>query len=82
MRAVPTKLVGVRPDGTYRVPGLVPGRYLAVAIDAPLFGLPANAQIDPQIVAGFARQASEVTIGENEQRTLDLPLLRLPESVR
>jgi hypothetical protein len=82
VRAVTTKLVPVRPDGTFRVQGLIAGRYLAVAIDAPLFAIPSNAQVDPQVVASFARLATQITIGENEQRTLDLVLLKLPDGVR
>jgi hypothetical protein len=82
VRAVTTKLVPIRPDGTFRVQGLVAGRYLAVAIDAPLFAMPSNTQVDPQVVAAFARLATQVTIAEGEQRTLDLVWLTLPDGVR
>ena len=64
-------------DGRFIVSGLAGGRYLAVAIAREGFRRPANP--GPAFFELLAREATPFVIGDDERRTLDLPLWRWPE---
>ena len=57
-------------DGRYRVRGLPPGRYLAIALDY----LEPGEEMDPDRLERFRRDATRVDLGEAESRPLDLRL--------
>jgi protocatechuate 3,4-dioxygenase beta subunit len=62
-----------RPDqeGRYRIRGLPPGRYLAVAVDY----LEPGEELDPERLEQFRRGAVTVDLREAETRTVDLKVL-------
>jgi hypothetical protein len=73
-RALSTRLVFSSLAGAFTVPGLRPGRYLAIAVnraDAALTNAPAS------YFEALARHASPVTIDEAEQKTVTLTLVSL-----
>ena len=63
-----------RPDGSgrYRVPGLPPGEYFAVAVE----WLPAGDADDPDVLSELRPHALRVTLTEGEKKTVDLKLAR------
>ena len=57
-------------DGRFKVGTLPPGEYYAIALDR---ADPTQSQ-DPEVLDGLSRQASAFSLGEGENRTLDLRL--------
>jgi hypothetical protein len=63
--------------GRFVVRGLPAGRYLAAAVAREGFRAPANA--GEEFFAVLSTQATAFVIGDDEKRTLDLPVWRWPE---
>jgi hypothetical protein len=61
-----------RPDqqGQFKVTGLPPGRYLAVAVEA----LASGQERDPELLERLAAAATSLTLAEGESRTLTLTM--------
>ncbi len=61
-----------RPDqhGHFKIRGLPPGKYVAIAIDS----LEPGDERDPDLLAGWRRRGTSVTLSEGEISTLDLKL--------
>jgi hypothetical protein len=67
----------VRGNGTFSVGGLAGGRYYAIAIDRTAFRKPVHA--GPAFFERLSQDATLFTIGDDDRRTLDLPLWHWPE---
>ena len=61
-----------RPDqhGHFKIRGLPPGKYVAIAIDY----LEPGDERDPDLLAGWRRKGAPLTLSEGETQTLDLKL--------
>lgn len=61
-----------RPDqhGQFKIRGLPPGKYIAVAVEY----LEPGDERDPDLLAGWRRHGTSLTLSEGETRTLDLKL--------
>jgi hypothetical protein len=61
-----------RPDqqGQFKIRGLPPGKYVAIAVEY----LEPGDERDPELLAGWRRQGTSLTLSEGEARTLDLKL--------
>ena len=57
-------------DGRYRIRGLPPGRYLAIALEY----LEPGEELDPERLEQFRRDAVRIDLGDGETRALDLRL--------
>jgi protocatechuate 3,4-dioxygenase beta subunit len=57
--------------GKYRLPGLLPGRYYAIAAPRERLAMPPNA-MDLALFEQFAKEATPFVVGEDEQRQIDL----------
>jgi hypothetical protein len=58
-------------DGRYRIRGLPPGRYLAVALEY----LEPGEELDPERLEEFRRDATAVDLREAESRAVDWRVL-------
>src|SRR5262249_8233692 len=70
-----------RPDqhGQFKIRGLPPGKYVAVAVEY----LEPGDERDPDLLAGWRRHGTSLTLSEGEARTLDLKLsVSYPRIVR
>ncbi len=63
-----------RHDRTYRVDGLPPGGYLAIAVGSIL----QNAWHDPNVLERLWSRATSFHLEEGERKTLDLRLATIP----
>ncbi|MEE8154447.1 MAG: hypothetical protein V3T53_05750, partial [Phycisphaerales bacterium] len=61
-------------DRTYRVDGLPPGGYLAIAVESIL----QNAWHDPSVLERLWSRATSFHLEEGERKTLDLRLATIP----
>ena len=63
-----------RPDhnGQFRISGLPPGRYLAIAVDH----LEAEGERDPELLARLKDRATQLILGEGESKTISLGLIQ------
>ena len=70
---------GVQPrhDGTYRVEGLPPGDYLAIAVESIL----QHAWHDAKVLERLWSRATSFHLDEGERKTLDLRLERMPRDL-
>jgi hypothetical protein len=61
-----------RPDqqGQFKIRGLPPGKYLAIAVEY----LEPGDERDPDLLAGWRRHGTSLTLSDGETRTLDLKL--------
>jgi len=69
-RALPSAPVR---DGIYRLPGVLAGDYLVVAVSSATL---IQALQNPQTMASIAKQGTRLTIGERDKRTLSLTVVR------
>jgi hypothetical protein len=67
-----TKRSFVDPYGHYRIPGLMPGRYLVAAIPRDRLSGPMGADTD--LFEQLSKVATSLVIGEDEERRVDLKL--------
>jgi hypothetical protein len=61
-----------RPDqqGQFKIRGLPPGKYMAIAVEY----LEPGDERDPDLLAGWRRHGTSLTLSDGETRTLDLKL--------
>jgi protocatechuate 3,4-dioxygenase beta subunit len=71
-----TRRAGVDANGNYRVSGLLAGRYYIAAVPRERIFLPGG-EGDLAIFEQLAKDAATITIGENEQRRVDLNVLQV-----
>ena len=74
INSVHTRRSGVDITGRFRMQGVLPGRYLLIAIpqeraNALNFGSP-----DPSLFEQFAKEATSIAVAEDEQRQVDLKI--------
>ena len=62
-------------EGAFRITGLPPGDYVAAAVTRIGFG-PMGELYDPQVLETLAARGERITVGERDQRTLNLRLVR------
>jgi hypothetical protein len=62
---------GTDQTGAFRVSGLLPGRYFAVALPRERMNSPSGSQ-DEAFFEQLSKEATSFVIGENEQRQVDL----------
>ena len=65
-----TRRTGVDGSGKYRVPGLMPGRYFAIALPRDRMNLTSNA--DAEMFELLSKEATAIVVGDDEQRQVDL----------
>jgi hypothetical protein len=61
-------------DGRFKVTAILPGEYLAIALDA----VDPGEATDPEFLDRIQRLATKVSIGEGETKVLDLKMTALP----
>ena len=74
--ATRTKRTGVDANGSYRVSGLMPGRYYIIAVPRERLTFPANA-VDSAYFEQLSKEAETIVIGDSEQRRVDLRVQQL-----
>jgi protocatechuate 3,4-dioxygenase beta subunit len=77
MNSSRTRRAGAMQNGHYRVTGLMPGRYFAVAVPRERLSMP-TAAMDTAFFEQLAKEATSFVIGEDEQRTVDLRIVSSP----
>jgi hypothetical protein len=60
-------------DGHFRVPGLMPGRYLVAAVPRDRLSMPMGG--DPTFFEELSKVATSVVLGEDEERRVDLKVV-------
>ena len=68
-----SRTTGTSTTGDFRLPGLPPGEYLVLAVDAEV----AIDLQDAQFVAAAARVATRVTLGEGEKKSVSLTVTQI-----
>jgi hypothetical protein len=63
----------VAADGPFRVPGLMPGRYLVAAVPRDRLSMPMGG--DPTFFEELSKVATSVVLGEDEERRVDLKVV-------
>jgi hypothetical protein len=58
--------------GHYLITGLLPGRYFAIAVPRDRLAAFSFGQVDPSFFEQLAKEATSVTVAEDEQRQVDL----------
>ena len=69
------KRVTADENGRFRIGGITPGNYTALALDAAGFGV----ERDPMLVQIHRNRLVSVNVGEGEQQTIDLQIARSEE---
>ncbi|MEP6915664.1 MAG: carboxypeptidase-like regulatory domain-containing protein [Acidobacteriota bacterium] len=69
-----TRRAAVDPDGHFRVPGLMPGRYWIAATSRARVSV-SMAAADQEYFERLSKEATAVVLGEDEQRKIDLSLI-------
>jgi hypothetical protein len=72
--ALRTRRTSTDPSGGFRVTGLLPGRYYAIAVPRDRIMLPGSS-MDAAYYEELTKDATAFVIGENEQRVLELKLV-------
>lgn len=60
-------------NGHFRIPGLMPGRYFIAALPRERLSMPMNG--DPAFFEELSKVATSLTIGEDEERKVDLKIV-------
>jgi hypothetical protein len=74
MNSFKTRRSIVAPNGHYKIPGLMPGRYFAAAIARDRLDMPPGGA-DAAFFEELAKEATTFVIGEDEQRQVDLKVI-------
>ena len=69
-----TRRGGVDLTGHFKLPGLQAGRYYLIALPQERANALNYGSIDPSLFEQFAKEATVVTVGEDEQRQVDLKI--------
>jgi hypothetical protein len=73
MMSTRTRRGGSDADGHFRITGLMPGRYLIVAVSRFRLNMGPNA--DAAFFEQLSKEATPLVIGEDEQRRVDLKIV-------
>ncbi len=74
--ATTTKHGLVMEDGTYKITGLPSGRYFVLAVSGT--ARPLADETSPEVWEAFAKEATVVTVGDNERKACDLRVRSRP----
>ena len=77
--SIRTKRSGTDSNGRFKVMGLLPGRYYALAASRERLSVPTMNQ-DASFFEQLAKDATTFSVGEDETRQVDLKLVPLPDS--
>jgi hypothetical protein len=72
------KLVPADPDSGYRVSGLPPGEYHAIAIDAGALDPFSEEWRNPELLGALATMARRLTVGEGSRVSVELRRSPMP----
>jgi protocatechuate 3,4-dioxygenase beta subunit len=72
--SIHTRRGGADVTGHYRMAGVLPGQYLMIALPQERANALNFGSVDPAVFEQFAKEATPVTVGQNEQRQVDLRL--------
>jgi hypothetical protein len=72
--SVRTRRGGVDITGHFKMIGVLPGRYLLIALPQERANAFNFGNVDPALFAEFAKEATSVTVAEDEQRQVDLKI--------
>jgi hypothetical protein len=72
--SVRTRRGGVDITGHFRMQGVLPGRYFLIALPQERANALNYGSTDPAIFEQFAKEATSITVGEDEQRQVDLKI--------
>lgn len=72
--SVHTRRGGADITGHFRMTGVLPGQYLVIALPQERANALNFGSVDPSVFEQFAKEATLVTVGQNEQRQVDLRL--------
>jgi len=72
--SIHTRRGGVDITGQFRMMGVLPGRYLLIALPQERANALNFGSADPSVFEQFAKEATSVTVGEDEQRQVDLKI--------
>jgi hypothetical protein len=67
-----TRRMGPDITGHFRITGLLPGRYFAIAVPRERLNALNYGPVDPSFFEQLAKEATSVTVGADEQRQVDL----------
>ena len=74
LNSIHTRRGGVDVTGHFKMQGILPGRYLLIALPPERMGVLNTGSVDPSVFEQFSKEATSVSVGENEQRQVDLRL--------
>jgi Carboxypeptidase regulatory-like domain len=72
MNSIHTRRSGTDANGHYRIPGVLAGRYFLIALPRDRASVLGVGGSDPSVFEAFAKEATSLVAGENEQRQVDL----------
>jgi hypothetical protein len=72
--SIHTRRGGADVTGHFRLTGVLPGQYLMIALPQERANALNFGSVDPAVFEQFAKEATAVTVGQNEQRQVDLRL--------
>jgi hypothetical protein len=72
--SIHTRRGNVDVTGHFRMQGVLPGQYLMIALPQERANALNFGSVDPAVFEQFAKEATLVTVGQNEQRQVDLRL--------
>jgi hypothetical protein len=72
--SVHTRRSGVDITGHFRLQGLLPGRYFLIALPQERANALNYGSSDPSLLEQFAKEATSITVAEDEQRQVDLKI--------
>lgn len=70
--SIRTRRGGVDMTGHFRMMGVLPGRYFLIALPQERANALNYGTVDPSMFEQFAKEATTVTVGDDEQRQVDL----------
>jgi hypothetical protein len=72
LNSVRTRRGGADPTGHFKLPGVLSGRYYLIALPQERANAFNFGSVDPSVFEQFAKEATAVSVGEDEQRQVDL----------
>jgi hypothetical protein len=73
--SIKTRRAVVDQNGHYRLAGLLPGRYFAIAVPRDRLNIMNMGQMDAAFFEDLAKDATSLVVGDDEQRQVDLKLV-------
>jgi protocatechuate 3,4-dioxygenase beta subunit len=72
--SIKTRRTGVDPNGHYRMPGLLPGRYFIIAVPRDRLNM-SFGMMDVSMFEELSKEATSLVVGDDEQRQVDLKVV-------